>query len=93
MWPRPAAAVACFVMDEISPESADVPLNLAVDDVEWTADLIDTYRAGDIDTTVEALEAMLARLRKAAKAKRMLVSVEPMILREALGLADARPKR
>ncbi|MGK2876357.1 MAG: hypothetical protein ACSLEW_12070 [Nocardioides sp.] len=93
MWPRTGAALACSAMDELSPESADVPLNLAVDDVAWTADLIDTYRAGDIDTTVQALEEMLARLRKAAKAKRMLVSVEPMILREALGLADARGKR
>jgi hypothetical protein len=77
-------------MENLDPRlSEDVPLELHVDEAEWAADLIRTYRAGDLDTTVEALEEMLVRLRKAAKARRLLARVEPVVLREAIGLAEA----
>jgi hypothetical protein len=79
-------------MNDLDLERGDVPLDLAVDDVTWAADLVDTYRAGDIDTTVAALEEMLGRLRKAAKARRMLGSVDPVVLRDALGLVETRTR-
>jgi hypothetical protein len=68
----------------------DTPLEISVGDVEWAADLIDTYREGDIESTVAYLDEMLTRLRKAAKARRLLASVEPVLLRDALGLATTR---
>ena len=71
-------------------DPGDIPLEVDIGEVEWAADLIDTYREGDIETTVAQLDGMLTRLRKAAKARRMLASVEPVLLRDALGLATAR---
>lgn len=69
---------------------ADTPLEIEAGDAEWAADLIDTYREGDLELTVADLDEMLTRLRKAAKARRMLATVEPVLLRDALGLATAR---
>lgn len=92
MWPRTLPAVPYPGMDDFEADVGAVPPGTAADDVMWAADLLATYRAGDIDTTVQALEDMLARLRKAAKARRMLGSVEPVVLREALGLVDARSR-
>jgi hypothetical protein len=68
----------------------DMPLDLRVGDVEWAVELIDTYRAGDIESTVEFLDEMLTRLRKAARARPMLATTDPVLLREALGLAATR---
>jgi hypothetical protein len=69
---------------------AETRLHLRVGDARWAAELIDAYRAGDIDSTIEFLDEMLSRLRRAAKARRMLATVEPVLLREALGLAAPR---
>lgn len=92
MWPRTGSRltyVGMHIAETTPPETtpADMPLNLRVGDVAWAVELIETYRAADVDANVEFLEEMLARLRKAAKARRMLATVEPVLLREALGLA------
>jgi len=95
MWPHSSAQVTyagMSVAETPPPETtqADTPLDLRVGDVGWAVELIETYRAADVDATVEFLEEMLTRLRKAAKARRMLATVEPVLLREALGLAAPR---
>jgi hypothetical protein len=90
MWPRTPLSFPYPGMNIPETTQSDMPLDLRVGDVEWAVELIDTYRAGDIDSTVEFLGEMLTRLRKAAKARRMLATVEPVLLREALGLAATR---
>jgi hypothetical protein len=54
------------------------------------ADLIETYRAGDIDVAVENLEWLLGKLKRAAKARRALARASERQLRGALLLRDQR---
>lgn len=61
-------------------------------DPEWIADLIDTMRDGDIDTTVEILEALLRRLQKASKARKALTLVPAQELRKAMEMRTDRPQ-
>lgn len=59
-------------------------------DPEWVADLIDTLRAGDPDAVVDQLDELLRVMRRAAKARRMLASIDPALLRAGLHLRAGR---
>ncbi len=59
-------------------------------DPEWVADLFDTLRAGDLDTIVDQVDQILRLVRRAAKARRMLATVDPELLRAGLQLRAAR---
>lgn len=69
-----------------SPET----LPIEAGDVEWVADLFDTLRSGDLDAVVDQLDEFIRVMRKAAKARRMLATVDPLLLREGLALCNAR---
>ena len=59
-------------------------------DPDWVADLLDTMRAGDLDAVVDKLDEVVRVMRKAAKARRMLASVGPDLLRAGLARSTAR---
>jgi hypothetical protein len=59
-------------------------------DVEWVADLFDTMHAGDLDAVAEKLDEVAYRIRKAAKARRMLAAVDPRLLADGLALQRSR---
>jgi len=60
------------------------------DDTEWVADLFDTFRAGDLDVAVDSLDGLLARMRRAAKARRILTGLQPAVLRQGLEISSNR---
>lgn len=64
-------------------------------DTEWVVDLFETLHAGDLDAVADRLDELVRVIRKAAKARRMLVTVDPSLLREGLTLADSKgvPRR
>ncbi len=53
---------------------------------EWVAELFETMRAGDLDAVVDRLEELVRVMRKAVKARRMLESVGPDLLRAGLAM-------
>jgi len=59
-------------------------------DPEWVAQLFDTMQAGDLDAVVDQLDDLLRVMRRAAKARRMLASVGPDLLRAGLELRTQR---
>ena len=59
-------------------------------DPEWVADLFDTMQAGDLDAVVDQLDDLLRVMHKAAKARRMLASVGPELLRAGNALRSQR---
>jgi hypothetical protein len=59
-------------------------------DAEWVADLFETFRAGDLDAAVARLDELLGLMRKAAKARHMLTTVDPALLREGLAVTSRR---
>ena len=66
------------------------PLPIAAGDDEWVADLFDTMRGGDLDAVAEQLDDVAHRVRKAAKARRMVATVDPKLLADGLALHRAR---
>jgi hypothetical protein len=58
--------------------------------VEWVADRFDTMCAGDLDAVVEHLDHLTRLARKAAKARRMLATVDSRVVGERLVLHRAR---
>jgi hypothetical protein len=89
MWPHAHGVLTYGHVSQGQERDAARQTGSPSGDARWAADLIDTYRARDIEWTVEVLEEMVSRLRSAAKARRMLAHVEPVVLREALGLASS----
>jgi hypothetical protein len=77
-------------MDAPEVSSTESSLDLCVGCVGSNAGLIEIYRAGEIDSMVEFLDEMLARLRRDAKARRIRANLEPVLLREVVGLAAPR---
>jgi hypothetical protein len=69
-----------------SPET----LPIEAGDVEWVADLFDTVHAGDLDAVVDRLDEVIRLARRAAKARRMLATVDPELLRQGLTRARSR---
>ena len=59
-------------------------------DVEWVADLFDTVREGDLDAAIGQLEDLARVMRKAAKARRILATVDPRLRRKGLVLRQSR---
>ena len=59
-------------------------------DPQWVAELFETMRAGDLDAVVDQLEELVRVMRKAVKARRMLASVGPDLLRVGLALGAQR---
>lgn len=57
---------------------------------EWVAELFDTMQAGDVDAVVDQLDELVRVMRKAAKARRMLTSVGPDLLRAGLAVRAQR---
>ncbi len=65
-------------------------LPFSAGDADWVADLLDTFRAGDLDAAVDTLDALLGTMRKAAKARRILTTVDALLLRKGLELSARR---
>ncbi|MCW2764835.1 MAG: hypothetical protein JWO11_794 [Nocardioides sp.] len=84
-----AAHWPVFGMTNIE-DAQERPLPLTAGEAEWVADLVDTFRAGDLDAAVDTLDALLATMRKAAKARRMLTTVDAPLLRKGLELSAHR---
>ena len=59
-------------------------------DAEWVAGLFETMQAGDLDAVADQLDELVRVIRKAAKARRMLASVEPDLLRAGLAARGQR---
>jgi len=73
-------------------ETGTFPETLLIEagDAEWVADLFDAFRAGDVEAVVDQLDELVRVMRKAAKARRMLATVEPSLLRQGLVLCNSR---
>jgi hypothetical protein len=71
-------------------EPASALLPFQAGDAEWVADLLDTFRDGDLDALVEQLGSLLISLRQAAKARQVLATVNPGLLREGMQLRATR---
>ena len=73
-------------------QTCPAPKTLPIEagDVEWVADLFDTMRTGDLDAVAEQLDEVAHRVRKAAKARRMLATVDPRLLSDGLALHRSR---
>lgn len=69
-----------------SPEA----LPIEAGDIDWVADLFDTVRAGDLSAVVDRLDEVTRLARKAAKARRMLATVDPWLLQQGLAIQRAR---
>lgn len=82
----PACALEGTMQTFTSPET----LPIEAGDVEWVADLFDTMHAGDLDAVVDRLDDVIRLARKAAKARRMLATVDPVLLRQGLTRARSR---
>ena len=65
-------------------------LPLEAGDPDWVAELFDTMQAGDLDAVVDQLDELVRVMRKAAKARRILASVEPDLLRAGLAARAQR---
>ena len=70
------------------PSPATLPFEAG--DPEWVADLLDTMRTGDLDTVIDQLDELLGLMRRAAKARRMLATVDPELIRAGLQVRAAR---
>ena len=70
--------------------SSPEPHPIEAGDVEWVADLFDTMHAGDLDVVVDRLDEVIRLARKAAKARRMLATVDPRLLQQGLALHRTR---
>lgn len=66
------------------------PLPIETGDPDWVADLFETMQAGDLDAVVDQLDALLQTMREAARARRMLATVGPDLLRAGLALRIQR---
>ena len=84
-----SATLPSLALDMSSHQLADA-LPFQAGDPEWVADLLETFRSGDLDAVINELDSLLSLMRKASKARRMLASVEPDLLREGLLLATSR---
>jgi hypothetical protein len=82
--PRPYEA-----MRNGPPDVADTEAGLD-QSAESLTELIETYRAGDIDMAVENLEWLLGKLKRASKARRALARASERQLRAALTLRRER---
>jgi hypothetical protein len=82
----PVCALEGIMQTCPSPET----LPIEAGDVEWVADLFDTMRAGDLDAVAEQLDELSHRVRRAAKARRMLAAADPRLLAD--GFARHRSK-
>ena len=69
------------------PSPATLPFEA---DPECVADLLDTMRTGDLDTVIDQLDEILGLMRRAAKARRMLATVDPELVRAGLQLRVVR---
>jgi hypothetical protein len=65
-------------------------LPIEAGDPEWVADLFDTLRAGDLDAVIDELDEVVRIMRKAAKARRMLATVDQRLLCEGYAVAERR---
>jgi hypothetical protein len=82
----PVGALEGDMQSCLSPET----LPIEAGDVEWVADLFDTMCAGDLDAVVKHLDQRTRLARKAAKARRMLATVDSRVVGERLVLHRAR---
>lgn len=82
----PVGALEGIMQTRPTPET----LPIEAGDVEWVADLFGTMREGDLDAVAEQLDDVAHRVRKAAKARRMLATVDPRLLAEGLALHRAK---
>lgn len=82
----PVGALEGIMQTCPSPET----LPIEPGDVEWVADLFHTMREGDLDAVAEQLDDVAHRVRKAAKARRMLATVDQRLLTDGLALHHAR---
>jgi len=57
---------------------------------EWVADLFDTLGEGDLDVALAGLESLLRTMRKAAKARRILATLQPGLICQGLEVRASR---
>jgi hypothetical protein len=67
---------------------ATLPFNAG--DAEWVAGLLDNMRTRDLDTVIDQFDELLRMMRRAAKARRMLATVDPELVRAGLQVRAAR---
>ena len=82
----PLGALEGIMQTRPAPET----LPIEAGDIEWVADPFGTMREGDFEAVVEQLEKVAHRVGKAAKARRMLATVDPELLADGLVLHRAR---
>ncbi|GAB3662580.1 hypothetical protein GCM10027596_24360 [Nocardioides korecus] len=70
------------------PSPATLPF--APGDPEWVANLLDTQRTGELDAIVDQLEELIGLIRRAAKARTMLATVDPQLVRAGHQVRAAR---
>jgi hypothetical protein len=73
-------------------QTSTSPETLPVDagDTAWVVNLFEVFREGDLDAVADQLEHLVRVSRKAGKARRMLATADPVLLREGLALCDSR---
>ena len=59
-------------------------------DTEWVADLIETFRAGDLDVALAEVDALCRTLRRAVNARRALTTISPSLLKRGLEVRAGR---
>jgi len=79
-----------FALEGDMQTSASEPLPINAGDADWVADLVDTLRAGDLDAVVDQLGELARIVRKAAKARRMLAEVDPVLLRQGIDRCESK---
>ena len=67
---------------------ATLPFNAG--DAEWVTGLFDNMRTRDLDTVIDQFDELLRMMRRAAKARRMLATVDPKLVRAGLQVRAAR---
>lgn len=85
-----SATLHVLDIDMYIDEAPSAALPFQAGDTEWVADLLDTFRDGDLDALVEQLGSLLVSLRQAAKARQILAGVNPGLLREGMRLRATR---
>ena len=70
------------------PSPATLPFETG--DPEWVADLLDTMRTGDLDTVIDQFDELLGLMRRAAKARRILATLDPKLVRAGLQVRATR---
>ncbi len=79
-----------MTMNFQSERPADDESDIHGGDPEWVADLFDTIRDGDLEVALAGFESILRPMRKAAKARRVLATLQPSLICQGLEVRSSR---